>query len=64
MEKEYEIDLSNNLRCNAIFKINGLEIQEGGDYEFHIQLREKGKTKWKTVGKALLPIVFQSIVQP
>ncbi|MFP4120823.1 hypothetical protein [Coleofasciculus sp.] len=55
-QKEYKIDLSNNLRCNAIFKISGLEIQEEGDYEFHIKLIEQGKTKWKTVGKALLPI--------
>jgi len=56
LQKEYEIDLSNNLRCNAIFKISGLEIEEEGDYEFHIKLIEQGKTKWKTVGKALLPI--------
>ena len=59
IQKEYEIDLSNNLRCNAIFKINGLEIQEEGDYEFRIQLIEKGKTKWKTVGKVLLPVIFR-----
>ena len=64
IQKEYEIDLSKNLRCNAIFKINGLEIKEEGDYEFHIQLMEKGKTMWKSVGKALLPIVFEQPTYP
>lgn len=59
IQKEYEIDLYNNLRCNAIFKINGLEIKEEGDYEFHIQLIAEDKNNWKTVGKALLPISFR-----
>jgi hypothetical protein len=62
IQKEYEIDLSKNLRCNAIFKINGLEIKEDGDYEFHIQLMEKGKIMWESVGKALLPIVQSPIL--